>query len=186
MRKLRAFLSRYVYLHVWIYCIAWVGHLPLPHPSRAEEVQPMPLPLSPPSAVSNLEIIPGPPTRANKSEHDTITQRIALPQQNTPTQQTGTSNFLTLEDAGNIPPLTPPEVQSVARGVFDPFEFVLVGFVAGLGQAITATHPTGKAHKAIQSATALPTRIMPSKISWPAPFPSCRHLYDKRVLAGPS
>jgi hypothetical protein len=173
MRKLRVFLSRYVYLHVCIYCIAWVGHLPLPHPSRAQEVQPMPLPLSPPSAVSNLEIIPGPLTRANKSEHDTITQRIALPQQNAPTQQTGTSNFLALEDAGNIPPLTPRQkFKVVARGIFDPFEFVLVGFVAGLCQAITAIHPTGKAHKAMQSATALPTRIMPSKISCPAPsFP---------------
>ena len=45
-------------------------------------------------------------------------------------------NFLTLEDAENIPPLTPKEKFAVtARGVFDPFEFVLVGFVAGINQA---------------------------------------------------
>jgi hypothetical protein len=45
-------------------------------------------------------------------------------------------NFLTVEDADKIPPLTPgQEFMLVARGVFDPFEFVLVGFAAGLGQA---------------------------------------------------
>jgi hypothetical protein len=44
-------------------------------------------------------------------------------------------NFPALVDAGNIPPLTPgPKFKVVTRGVFDPFEFVLVGFVAGLGQ----------------------------------------------------
>ena len=36
----------------------------------------------------------------------------------------------------NVPPLTPGQkFKVVARGVFDPMEFVLVGFVAGLGQA---------------------------------------------------
>ena len=45
-------------------------------------------------------------------------------------------NFLTVENAGSIPPLTAKEkFKVVARGVFDPFEFVLIGFVAGLGQA---------------------------------------------------
>jgi hypothetical protein len=45
-------------------------------------------------------------------------------------------NFLTVEDAANIPPLTPKQKFAVtARGVFDPFEFVLIGFVAGLNQA---------------------------------------------------
>lgn len=45
-------------------------------------------------------------------------------------------NFLTMENAGNVPPLTPKEKFKVtARGLFDPFEFVLTGFVAGLNQA---------------------------------------------------
>ena len=66
-------------------------------------------------------------------------------QQQTPGQQSGTShdrlfwalpNFLTVENAENVPPLTPGQkFKLVARGVFDPMEFVLVGFVAGLGQA---------------------------------------------------
>jgi hypothetical protein len=45
-------------------------------------------------------------------------------------------NFLTVENADSIPPLTSGQkFKVVARGVFDPFEFVLIGFVAGLGQA---------------------------------------------------
>jgi hypothetical protein len=66
-------------------------------------------------------------------------------QQQTADEQNGTShdrlfwalpNFLTVENAENVPPLTPGQkFKVVARGVFDPMEFVLVGFVAGLGQA---------------------------------------------------
>jgi hypothetical protein len=51
-------------------------------------------------------------------------------------------NFLTVENADTIPPLTPGEKFRVtARGVFDPFEFVLVGFVAGINQA-SNSNPT--------------------------------------------
>jgi hypothetical protein len=66
-------------------------------------------------------------------------------QQQTPDRQNGTShdrlfwalpNLLTVENADNVPPLTPGQkFKVVARGVFDPMEFVLVGLVAGLGQA---------------------------------------------------
>lgn len=60
-------------------------------------------------------------------------------------QETGTSkdrlfwtmpNFLTMEDAEKIPPLTSGQkFKVVGRSLIDPFEFVLIGFVAGLGQA---------------------------------------------------
>ena len=60
-------------------------------------------------------------------------------------QDTGTSkdrilwtlpNFLTVEDAENIPPLTSGQkFKVVGRSLIDPSEFVLIGFVAGLGQA---------------------------------------------------
>jgi hypothetical protein len=60
-------------------------------------------------------------------------------------QQTGTSkdrlfwalpNFLTVEDAEKIPPLTAGQkFRVVGRSLVDPSEFVLIGFVAGLGQA---------------------------------------------------
>ncbi len=45
-------------------------------------------------------------------------------------------NFLTVEDAENIPPLTSGQkFKVVGRSLIDPSEFVLIGFVAGLGQA---------------------------------------------------
>src|ERR1700739_4974740 len=51
-------------------------------------------------------------------------------------------NFLTMENADSIPALSPGEKFKVtARGVFDPFEFVLVSFVAGLNQA-SDSNPT--------------------------------------------
>jgi hypothetical protein len=60
-------------------------------------------------------------------------------------QETGTSqdrlfwtmpNFLTMENAEDIPPLTSGEkFKVVGRSLIDPSEFVLIGFVAGLGQA---------------------------------------------------
>lgn len=60
-------------------------------------------------------------------------------------KETGTSkdrilwtlpNFLTVEDADNIPPLTSGQkFKVVGRSLIDPSEFVLIGFVAGLSQA---------------------------------------------------
>lgn len=45
-------------------------------------------------------------------------------------------NFLTVEDAENIPPLSSGQkFKVVGRSLIDPSEFVLIGFVAGLGQA---------------------------------------------------
>jgi hypothetical protein len=45
-------------------------------------------------------------------------------------------NFLTVENADNIPPLTAGQkFKVVGRSLIDPSEFVLIGFVAGLGQA---------------------------------------------------
>jgi hypothetical protein len=54
-------------------------------------------------------------------------------------------NFLTLENAANVPPLTTKEKFKVtARGLFDPFEFVLTGFVAGLNQAANSNPTYGQ------------------------------------------
>jgi hypothetical protein len=51
-------------------------------------------------------------------------------------------NFLTVEDADNIPLLTAGQkFKVVGRSLIDPSEFVLIGFVAGLGQA-TDSNPT--------------------------------------------
>jgi hypothetical protein len=85
------------------------------------------------------------------SEFQGTSQRQSSPQPQAPQKNQGTNtqkgtsndrilwtlpNFLTVENADSIPPLTPGQkFKVVARGVFDPFEFVLIGFVAGLGQA---------------------------------------------------
>jgi hypothetical protein len=46
-------------------------------------------------------------------------------------------NFLTLENAGNLPPLTTAQkFKTVARGTFDPVQFAYYGIIAGVGQAI--------------------------------------------------
>jgi hypothetical protein len=69
-------------------------------------------------------------------------------------QETGTSkdrlfwtmpNFLTMEDAENIPPLTSGQkFKVVGRSLIDPSEFVLIGFVAGLGQASNSNPSYGQ------------------------------------------
>jgi len=45
-------------------------------------------------------------------------------------------NFLTVDNAYQIPPLTPAQkFKAVARGTFDPVEFAYIAFVAGISQA---------------------------------------------------
>ena len=45
-------------------------------------------------------------------------------------------DFLTVQDAGKIPPLTSGQkFKVVGRSLIDPFEFVLIGFVSGINQA---------------------------------------------------
>ena len=54
-------------------------------------------------------------------------------------------NFLTVENAEGIPPLSAEQKFKVtARGLFDPFEFVLTGFVASLGQASNSNPSYGQ------------------------------------------
>jgi hypothetical protein len=54
-------------------------------------------------------------------------------------------NFLTMENAKNVPPLTPGQKFKVtARGLFDPFEFVLIGVVAGINQAADSNPSYGQ------------------------------------------
>ena len=69
-------------------------------------------------------------------------------------KETGTSqdrifwtlpNFLTMENAGQVPPLTAGQkFKTVGRGLIDPSEFVLQGFVAGLGQASNSNPSYGQ------------------------------------------
>jgi hypothetical protein len=120
-----------------------------------QELQLAPLPLSRANTASDSIITPVPrPDAADSSDEK------AFPRQTTPSAQqpqetkNATSNdrifwtmpnFLTVEDADRIPSLSPGQkFKVVARGVFDPFEFVLVGFVAGLGQASNSNPSYGQ------------------------------------------
>jgi len=112
-------------------------------PAAAQELPSLPLA---PLDISSLEIMAPVPLDRGNEPQETAIPRQPAPQQNKAQQeQSGTSrdrilwtlpNFLTVENADKIPPLTSGQkFRVVARGVFDPFEFVLIGFVAGLGQA---------------------------------------------------
>jgi len=72
-------------------------------------------------------------------------------------QQTGTSkdrlfwalpNFLTVDSVGNLPALTSGQkFKVVGRGLIDPSEFVIMGFLAGIGQASDSNPTYGQGFK---------------------------------------
>jgi hypothetical protein len=86
-------------------------------------------------------------------------------------------NFLTLENAANIPPMTSKEKFKVtARGVLDPFEFVVTGFVAGLNQAADSNPSYGQGMQgyALRYGTAYGDNFIENFMS-AAIFPSLLH-----------
>jgi hypothetical protein len=121
---------------------------PLAASSAAQEMTG--LPSAQPDLFSKVTLTPGPLAQLKaEQEKSNPPQTTSQPQQTpppqAPAQQRDTShdrlfwalpNFLTVENAENVPPLTAGQkFKLVARGIYDPMEFVLVGFVAGLGQA---------------------------------------------------
>lgn len=111
-------------------------------------------PVQPASNQNQSQQQPSPAAEAGASQSATSQRQPAQPQPGMSAKEqkniqhekdTGTSkdrilwtlpNFLTLEDAENIPPLTSGQkFKVVGRSLIDPSEFVLIGFVAGLGQA---------------------------------------------------
>ena len=138
----------------WVFLVGLLCSLP----SAAQELAP--IARASPDIASKVTLTPSPFAQAlQEAQEKSNPQQPTSPQQQgqqpaqqpqaqqqqTPDQQSGTShdrlfwalpNFLTLENADKVPPLTTGQkFKVVARGVFDPTEFVLVGFVAGLGQA---------------------------------------------------
>ncbi|MGB8543636.1 MAG: hypothetical protein WCD49_18555 [Candidatus Acidiferrales bacterium] len=87
------------------------------------------------------------PSESKQGPQDTSHSQLSAKEQENIQHETekGTSkdrilwtlpNFLTVENADNIPPLTAGQkFKVVGRSLIDPSEFVLIGFVAGLGQA---------------------------------------------------
>ncbi len=121
---------------------------PLAASSAAQEMTA--LPSAQPNVFSKVTLTPGPLAQLKAEQEksnlpQTTPQPQQTPPQQAPAQQHDTShdrlfwalpNFLTVENAENVPPLTAGQkFKLVARGIYDPMEFVLVGFVAGLGQA---------------------------------------------------
>jgi hypothetical protein len=130
--------------------ITWIGFLLVACPVAAQNID---LPSTPPPK-SSVELGLGSSPVDSAEAKDTNQDPGPQPKQTDQQQKKGTSNdrilwtlpnFLTVENADEIPPLTPGEkFKVVARGVFDPFEFVLIGFVAGLGQASNSNPSYGQ------------------------------------------
>jgi hypothetical protein len=108
----------------------------------------LPLPASGTTLLSEASLVhTGAPTKAPEKPGS---QQTKAPEE----RQSGTSNdrilwtmpnFLTLENADKVPPLTPAQKFKVtARGVFDPFELVLIAFVAGINQASNSNPSYGQ------------------------------------------
>ena len=119
---------------------------------RAQELQLAPLPLcrENPAPDSIITLAPQLDAEDSSKEKAGPPRTVSSPEESQETKSATSNdrifwtmpNFLTVEDADRIPALTSSQkFKVVARGVFDPFEFVLVGFVAGLGQA-SNSNPT--------------------------------------------
>lgn len=135
-----------------ICCVAFIGLWLVGSAAGAQEkeLDLGPVPVQDQSLCSDLQI---PVVTASPSEN---ASESTVSEQKNPQQQPpqGTSNdrilwtmpnFLTVENAEGIPPLSPGQKFKVtARGLFDPFEFVLTGFVAGLGQAANSNPSYGQ------------------------------------------
>jgi len=151
----RAVLSRRIPIGIIVSWVLSIG--PLASWSAAQEITPFAS--GTPDIASKVTLTPNPFAQLKDAQEKANPPQATSPQpqgqqlqgqqqaqqQQTPDQQNGAShdrlfwalpNFLTVENAENVPPLTSGQkFKVVARGVFDPMEFVLVGFVAGLGQA---------------------------------------------------
>ena len=149
------FRSTYACAQFCAYCAVLIVFFLTPLALRAQDLQLAPLPLSRRNPGPNpiITLVPQPDT-PDLAKEKAIPQQTASPPQDSQEIRSGTSNdrifwtmpnFLTVEDADRIPPLSPGQkFKVVARGVFDPFEFVLVGFVAGLGQASNSNPSYGQ------------------------------------------
>src|SRR5215469_4899294 len=110
--------------------IVLVGLSVVVRPWTAQDLLLRPLPL-PQGEFLTSPSIASPPSPDAEQKHDRILW--ALP------------NFLTMENAKNVPPLTPGQKFKVtARGLFDPFDFGLIGVVQVLTGRPTETPSYGQ------------------------------------------
>jgi hypothetical protein len=143
-----ASLSLFLRLFARLRCIVLAGLSVVVRPGTAQELdlRPLPLPQGEFLPSPSIALLPSPDAE-EKQDPRPIRARGDV--------QKGTSNdrilwtlpnFLTMENAKNVPPLTPGQKFKVtARGLFDPFEFVLIGVVAGINQAADSNPSYGQA-----------------------------------------
>ena len=147
MRDGTASLSLFLRLFARLRSIVLVGLSVVVRPGTAQDLDLRPLPLPQGEFLASPSIAL-PPSRDAEEKQDP--RPISAPGD----VQKGTSNdrilwtlpnFLTMENAKNVPPLTPGQKFKVtARGLFDPFEFVLIGVVAGINQAADSNPSYGQ------------------------------------------
>jgi hypothetical protein len=142
-----ASLSLFLRLFARLRWIVLVGLSVIVRPGTAQDLdlRPLPLPQGEFLASPSIALPPSP---------DAEEKQDPLPMSAHGNVQKGTSNdrilwtlpnFLTMENAKNVPPLTPGQKFKVtARGLFDPFEFVLIGVVAGINQAADSNPSYGQ------------------------------------------
>jgi hypothetical protein len=152
-------------MRFYICCAVLTGLICAGAPARAQDAAfgPLPLPLVTSEALSanwsvSLSAVPQSPdaqTSTPQSQQSTPPSPQDQQQDKQKSQQQQKTsndrifwtlpNFLTLENAGKVPPLTAKEKFKVtARGLFDPSEFVLTGFVAAINQAANSNPTYGQ------------------------------------------
>jgi hypothetical protein len=142
-----ASLSLFLRLFARLLWIVLVGLSVVVRPGTAQDLDLRPLPLPQGEFLASPSIaLPSSPDAEEKQDPRAMSARGDV--------QKGTSNdrilwtlpnFLTMENAKNVPPLTPGQKFKVtARGLFDPFEFVLIGVVAGINQAADSNPSYGQ------------------------------------------
>lgn len=124
-----------------IRCVVLMGLWLIGSGAAAQEVDLAPLPLCGPTEYFELQASIAPAVQSQ----DVGGPVISKEKPPRPERQQGTSNdrvlrtmpnFLTVGSADEIPPLSlGQKFRVTARDLFDLFEFVLTGFVGGLGQA---------------------------------------------------
>jgi len=150
MKDAGKFVSRRMSVRLCVGWISLLGLLLVGRPAAAQEDDLGPLPLPATSVYLDAQSL----IAASPQSRETP-EKLSAPQKNSQNQfQKSTSNdrilwtlpnFLTVENADSIPPMSPEEKFKVtAKGLFDPFEFVLVGFVASLGQASNSNPSYGQ------------------------------------------
>jgi len=138
--------ARSTLMRIGTYGIALVGLLFMSQPGAAQDgdLGSLRLPVNSEDLHSQSLVAPLPqPQDSSQKPTSEQEQQQKQKQQDPPQKDSSSSrilwivpNFLTVENADHVSPLSPGQkFKLTAKGQFDPFQFVLVGFIAGFDQA---------------------------------------------------